>query len=545
MPVTASRLFNFIEKRPSFTIERHEVSSAAFSDLRRSLRLMIVSFHESGDWEAKEIAGRLRSVLSKWLTVPVRFDNGLLLALEEMGGAKAVESRWGRDICDHYDIACRTAQELTEIENPVRATLVKIIKGLQDNGQSFRIFCHRQSREHFESLSNSFVIEDLPHDAFIHTVVEYREAELFDALLKIGPLRSRGWGAVPDALLTAPRFDTLVQVVWSGCNDEPDFGYDPVSVQLPDDNSRAGVDPVTDRHNPILQLSWKVRETRSRDNTVGRHSDLPDIDELDVFTKLSQPVDMQNATMLQLGEAHGILYQPRSQVLSLDGDLLLDGDSQAINYRLPNETLYEGMSLILPVLNDESLDELHVEEGYFSRIWKDKLQAEYQNNPMDLVNRLRANGLLLLGLRSGIERWCVPATTVIPAPQQVLHFQILMNVLGIDFDDGVSANRRRAAWWQYAWDEIRRSRGEAIQRGTQEQQIRRSQVLNIVRSLDAEIRNKLENSTFPFSIPISENQEYRGVFLFFSIHAIEEGFRVPPNELKKICELDRIDQWRA
>ena len=86
MPVTTSRLFDFLKEHPSCSIERYEIASAAFGDLRRSLRSMIVSLAESGEWDATEFSDRLRSVLSEWLTVPVRFNDAVLLALKEMGG---------------------------------------------------------------------------------------------------------------------------------------------------------------------------------------------------------------------------------------------------------------------------------------------------------------------------------------------------------------------------------------------------------------------------------------------------------------------------
>ena len=46
--------------------------------------------------------------------------------------------------------------------------------------------------------------------------------------MKVGPLRARGWRSAPDAIVTAPRFRTLAQLVWSGSIDDSDFGYDPV-----------------------------------------------------------------------------------------------------------------------------------------------------------------------------------------------------------------------------------------------------------------------------------------------------------------------------
>ncbi len=536
MPVTASRLFDFLREQPSYSIERHEITSAAFGDLRRSLRSMIVSLSESGEWDASEISDRLRSVLSEWLTVPVRFNNAVLFILKEMGGPAAVEARWGRDIRNHYEDACRTAEELLELENPVRATLANIIQTLREKGRSFRIFCHKRSREHFESIFTASGGVALPENVFIHSVAEYREAEPFGVLVKVGPLRSRGWGSAPDALLTAPRFDTLVQVVWSGCGDEPGFGYDPVSVPLSVGDAAHDTGTSMDRYTPSLRLKWNVQEIRSRDNTIGRHDDLPDVNEFEVFTRLAQPADVQRATLVQVDEDHGILYPPHSRVLGLDTL------THSISYRLPGETLLEGMFLILPVVDDARLAGLQAEDGHFSSIWKAKLNAEYRRDPTALVIRLRDAGLRLLQLRQRIEHWCRPPSTVIHAPQSMHHFEILIKVLGLDFDTNGPAQRRRAAWWQLAWDEVRRARGEAIQTGFQEQQIIDEQLLAALHALDVDIRANVGQRTFQLAIP--PNQTLHGVFRFYRVLAVEEGFQAPPGELRMLCELSRIDQWR-
>lgn len=536
MPVTASRLFDFLEKHPSCSIERYEIASAAFGDLRRSLRFMIVNLAESEEWDAKEISNRLRSLLSEWLTVPVRFDNTVLLALREMGGPANVESRWGRDIRSNYDDACRTAQELMELENPVRDTLADVIRTLRKKGRSFRIFCLKRSRKHFEYLFPASGEAAFPENVFIHSVAEYREAELFDVLLKVGPLRSQGWGYAPDALLTAPRFDTLLQVVWSGCGDEPGFGYDPVSALLHAGDMAPDISAIADRYGSSLQLQWKVQETRSRDNTIGRHDDLPDINEFEVFSKLAQPADMQRATLVQVDDEHGILYPPHSRVLG--GDAV----TNSIGYCLPGETLLAGMFLILPVVNDARLAGLQAEDGTFSSIWKAKLKAEYQCDPAALANRLRDAGLRLLYLQGRIEHWCRPPSTIIQAPQSMHHFEILIKVLGLDFAPNEPAQRPRAAWWQFAWDEVRRARGKAIQTGFQEQQIVDEQMLATLRALNGDIRANVGQRTFQLAIP--PTQAIHGVFKFYRVLAVEEGFLAPPGELRMLCELSRIDQWR-
>ncbi len=536
MPVTASRLFDFFAERPVCSIERHEIASAAFGDLRRSTRAIIVSLNEGDDWDAKEWADRLRSVISEWLTVPVRFDDAISRLLAEVGEPRDIEARWGRDMRNHIENARLTTDELMTRHNPVRAAVANSIKTLLENNRSIRIYCHRRSREHFDSLSSEFGFARVPDHGFLHSVAEYRETEPFDALIKVGPLRSRGWGAAPDALLTAPRFDTLVQVVWTGCGDEPGFGYDPVATPTTDGDSHIGKS-VAEGLNRGLHLQWAMQETRSRDESMSKQGNLPDLDDFEVYTQLTRAVDLQRATLVQVDDVHGILYPPHSRVLSYDSQAL------SIEHRLPGETLQNGMYVILPVVDDMRLVGLQAEEGQFSCKWKEALRAEYGRDPAGLAKRLMDAGLTLLQLRSRIEHWCRPPSTVIHAPQQIRHFEMLIKVLGLDFDATHTAYKHRAAWWQFAWDEVRRARGEAIQVGVNEQQIVDDELLGSLRELGELIQAQVGQDAFEISIP--ETQHLRGVFRFYRVRAIEEGFQAPQGELKVLCELSRSDQWRA
>lgn len=535
MPVTTSAILDFLSQHQTCSIERHETSSAIFSQLRRCLRLMIVSFRESDDPEAQAASDRLRTLLSEWLTVPVPFDDAMLHALEALGDASAIEMRWGRDIRAAYDEARQCARQLQGIHNPVRTKLVEIMSDLRTSGRSFKIFCHKRARIHFETLFDQ--IEQIPLD-FLHSVREYRESEPFDILLKVGPLRSRGWGSAPDALLTAPRFGTLIQVVWSGCGDEPGFGYDPVSGPPPGDERLER--PDEPRQARSGQINWQVHEIRSWDNAGSVGGVVPDMDELQVFAKLTQPQESRRALLLQTGDDHGILYAPYSRVLSFD--LNSESDS-AVDFRVPGDTLVEGMFVITPALNDDDLGSFQAEEGHYSRIWKTKLAAEFRRDPAELVKRLREAGISVVHLYSRIEHWCKPATTVIHAPQQMRDFELLVRVLGIDFDEA-NAKPHRAPWWQYAWDEIRRSRGEAIHTGFQDQQRTDEQLLGLLRERDAQIR-ALAVAQDSFRFPIPEESSLRGHCMFHKVMSIEDGFQAPGVSLRIVFDLDTIDQWRA
>src|SRR5262245_16494152 len=221
--VSASQVFSVLEHNRTCAIDRREVYSSVFRELRRSFRLIVVTLHEVGDDESQETADRLRGLLSGWLTVPVPFDDALVESVAALGDAGAVERRWGHEIRAAYDHACAAARLLQHAENPIRTEVRDIVHQLQGAGLVWRIYCHRRARADFESI---FATDPLPPDVFLHSVKDYREVVPFDVLVKVGPLRSKGWGSAPDALLSAPRFSKMVQIVWSGCGDEDDFGYD-------------------------------------------------------------------------------------------------------------------------------------------------------------------------------------------------------------------------------------------------------------------------------------------------------------------------------
>lgn len=230
MSVSASQLFDFLQRTEVWNIDRHEIASPAFGTLRRSLRQIILRFRNSDDHSALDVLEGLRPLLSEWLTAPVPFDQSVLDTIRDLfGQPAAVQARWGADIRTAYEAALRAGDDLILIENPMRDRLRTVIQELSSQRRVFKIYCHRQARPHFNSLLLPSCGTTVPKLTFLHSLVEYREAEPFDVLIKVGPLRARGWGSAPDAIVTAPRFGTLAQLVWSGSIDDSEFGYDPVS----------------------------------------------------------------------------------------------------------------------------------------------------------------------------------------------------------------------------------------------------------------------------------------------------------------------------
>ena len=533
MTVAASHVFSFLEQCPTCAIEKHEIHLAAFSVLRRRTRLIVVRLQEDGDAESQEIADSLRSLLSEWLTVPVSFDDSVLKSISALGDAGAVDRRWGHEVRTAYDGASAAARLLPRAENPARAEVRDAVCQLRSLEAAWKIYCHRRARAHFESI---FPDDPLPPDVFLHTVKDYREAEPFDCLIKMGALRSKGWGSSPDAVVSSPRFAKMVQIVWSGCSDEDDFGYDPAGIIGTSALAPTGAaEPLGAR-----AIRWRRQVIK-----VGEAADIAaataDDDELKLFRALDRAIGLRRAILVEIDDEDGILYPPHSEVSTFDPSP--DAD-EPIGHSVAGETLAEGMFLIWPFLGDVDLGTLRAGEGRYSRIWKEQLREEMRRAPNDLMKRLRVAGIELLNLRWCVRQWCRPPSTVIHAPQQQRHFEILVRVLGIDHDFAGTAPTLRHPWWEYAWREIGHARGEAIQTGMQEQEIVDEQLLLILNDLLPEIRRRAATEPI-FELEIPPGGGLTGAVRFWEVRSIEGGFLVPDTMLKVICDLDSVEQWRV
>jgi hypothetical protein len=539
MPTDASQIFNFLDQHPACSIERHEIAASDFGALRRGLRSIVVRLRDAYDLEAQALSDRLRMHLSEWLTVPVPFDGAILEAVQILGDRNAVRDRWGQDIRVLYDAAVRAARDLTLGENPVRAKVRAVIHGLRAGGQTFRIYCHRRARPHFESLLGQ---SDAPLEdrMFLHTVRDYRDAEPFDALIKVGPLRSRGWGSAPDALISAPRFATLDQIVWSGCNDEPGFGYDPTAPPA-ELGSTPAKGPVAEHGSLSHRISWISRTTRSGEDSGTVTGGEIEPDEFQIFREFNHIRENRRATLVEIHAEQGILYPPYSHVLSFDPT---PHANEPIGYRLPGETLVEGMFVILSLHSDVDLGGSDARRGVYSQAWKTRLAAKYRADPHGLVRQLRSGGINLIDLYSCIERWSSSVADVLPAPGQRRHFQILTEVLGVDWDGNIPSKMQGILWAECAWNEIRRARGEAIQTGRDEHELIDEELLSILKDLLCDIR-LLSAMHDVFVLPIPAGRALRGIIRFYKVYSVEEGFQVPDTELRFVRELNTIEQWRV
>jgi hypothetical protein len=519
--------FEFLESNDKILHERYEVASTAFGEFRRKIFYIILRMNQSDDTEEGEISNSIRALLFNWLTTPVAFDSSFRDALSSFGDPSAFERRWG--LSGEFKSAIHFADELINEESLMRIGLAETIRATLREGKKLKIFCHRKARGHFDSLASSNNGIHLNDSTFLHSVRDYSASDPFDVLIKVGPLRSKGWGAVPDAIRSAPKFKQLTQFVWSGCSDDPRFGYDPAETS----------DLLKTTNIGDKKLVWNSIVIKSGHDDGRANDNDSELDEFSLFVETNRQATLRHAVLLEISNCEGMIY-PYTEIASFDPSC---AHASPVDLRTPAESLMEGMFIIEKHVSEIVFSETQAKLTGYCQIWKKRLAEELQSNSSAFCHSLFNNGLKLQNLESCLKYWAQPPSSVVHAPQAQKHFKILIDTLGIGADNKDYKVNNSKPWWRYAWDEIRVSRGEASQAGRQESQIIEEASLEILKFLIEEIRQKA-NSSDRFRIVIPSGCQLQGFFDFFKVLRIEEGFFAPDLELKIIRNIVVFNKWK-
>jgi hypothetical protein len=203
------------------------------------------------------------------------------------------------------------------------------------------------------------------------------------------------------------------------------------------------------------------------------------------------------------------------------------------------------MFIVIPALEDVDLGGTVVKSKFYCATWKECLRQVISVRKDEFVQALRAAGMQLVHVESAIERWADEPTSVISAPQRADHFELLMKTLA-DFAATQNAQRELAdpVWWKSAWIEIRKSRGDAIQAGFQEQEIVEELLLASLKKKIDDIRLVCAEKT-EVHINTSRDVGINGFLSFFKIIAVDNGFAAPDTEFRKAKPLLELYQWRG
>ena len=533
MTTTLTSMLDFLARHPKLLARRETFVSTHFTEVRYCLRRVVEELQDIEDDLARQLSSGLQRGLLEWLTAPKPFGPEILQGLASLGIDAQLEARWGSELARRIGDAKQALGALSGIRNPLRPAIAEAVADLRRDGRPFRVYCHRTAVEHYQSALAEAGLDSLSESQLLHSIVDYRETELFDVLIKVGPLKVRGWGSAPDALITAAKFLELRAFVWEGAADDPDFGYDPVATDA-NANDRGRTDTAQSYGRG---LAWNVQVHGSQVRGPLR-VERALVDEISLFRELSKRDGLRKAVLVALKGGQGVLLTPNSHVT-----VLTVKESAGVIRRGPaRELLSRGAFLVRPHLGSIDLGGTRAELGSFSQRWKERLAQLADADRVGLVERLRSRGLDLFRLSDAIHHWLKPPTTVIHAPQQIRHFKVLIEVLGLNGE--IAHNSGKRAWWQLAWDEISRSRGVAIRDGVIEQDIREQECISALEASMAEIvAVAMDENSFRYSFP--PGSQVSGLVMFDAVEAIEDGFMVPEGELTILRELKEADQWRA
>lgn len=533
--------FEFLERHECFLLDRREIISNPFENLRKQMRAILAAMYECGDDHEIIIARALRKSLSKWLTVPVPFNGEFTDTIQLLGSRDTIERRWGNNVYRAFEAAISAAKSMQQDGSPMRIFLGYEIEKLFKDEKSFRLYAHPDSVEYFMSI-----YPDLREPHFIYGHNEYANSDPFDVLLKVGPLRSEGWGKCPDALLTSPRFCTLTQFVWSGSSDEDGFGMDPVT-------EASVVDLLAKKQGVVVNgerdaLKWSSMTTKAGDTAHESEYGITDEPEEDDFSFLfriqSCYADVHHdrlAALLQFVNTYGILVPYREEIMVYDPER--NEVDRAIELVRPTGQHLDGCFFVLPMIGTADFGEVHVKTTKFSKIWKDCLAEVIKGSKGDLSvlsQWLKMKKVSLLNLDSRILEWCHPPGTVIPAPREWEHFNALIAVLGSHYNKYELLDEGFA---KKAWAEIRRSRGIAINEGREESRTQKELEFNLLKKIMPEIVST-EKQGDEFAVDVPPGNILKGSFRFFRIASVELGLVVPDTVLREIHTLKELEIWR-
>lgn len=536
--LTASAIYEFFQRAPELDLVRIDVASPAFAVFRRNVRRLIEIVRE--DQASIGNAESIQYSLLQWLSVPMPLSEFDLSPIVALGTPSTVAFTWGEDARRCLVEAELALDELRTAENPLRIAVQDALLDAAASCDSIRIYCHRTARAHFESLEHWKDILDLATVDFLGSPRDYRASVPFDSLLKVGPFRTRGFSSMPGAVINAPRFHRLIQVAWLGTPDQPGFGVDPIIERWTSREGETSAGEAQDHESQSIAAFTRhasvVGDTRMRGET-----DFTVVDDFSAESgsRSTRSGTNRKAILFHLADGLGCLQAPHADIICLHRQ----GANVAASRLEPSNVDDRITHLVDPALQQVDLGTVPSSHGRFAPLWKARLREEYLRNPVELVKKLRLGGIALVNLESRVREWLQLSGNVIHSPQQRRHFEILIEVLGIEGDPLSYPRGRRLTWSATAWAEIANSRGVAIQHGSERHEI-------IAEELEILLNN--ECMTFAvqvkpgvsFTWEIPAGRSLTGRIRLHAIHEIEDGYRCPDQILKTIEPIEKLLPWR-
>ena len=500
MNISASEVIEFTDKNRQI-IKKFCLISNAAAQLRSATRAISTSLYE----DEPETAAKVR-------LAGLRFNTSLALppadfmGLCGLGAREDVGIRWGHDMQTQC-ILFETARAYLEQNGTIlESSLANFIteKAEKIGVDNIKIWCHWREKEQYQSLLSSNGIE-LEDKNFLCSIADYRGTSIFGTLVRVGPLREFGWSRLPSILLSAPRYHELAQFVWEGIGDSEHIGQDPF---------------ISNIDYRSLFFETVVEEVISQDELSAEDvSDTHEIiDDFVFFNEHRYELpESVPCWLVELASDSGLLLGPGSSQLVFDST----ERKSAVAVRRAAD-LKQGQYLVIHYIHADFGPASSRTPRGLAGAWKSALRRMWRQDESGLLSRMRAAGIKLRTLDGAVRHWMSEEGVTIRAPQSRDNFKRLIErVLPPD----CLGNKT----WKHAWQEIRRSRAEAIKDGTAAVGLVTDELVDGLNKR-SDLQNSAKDMDY-FEIALDPSGGLEGILQFFLIERISRDFRAPREKL--------------
>ena len=507
--------FNFLENT-KFQITKYSIESNLLKNIRFCLRNIYSVLLDTE--EVNSITAIFRLELLKLQSSPFSpsletFESFALSDFERNS------KKWGSDFSANCVQLEKSINAFNQNISPLLAKLLEVVtKEVETYAlNQLRIWCYKRDQQLYIDAFSELNLQ-LTEKNFISSLAEYKRSDLFEILIRIGPLRSQGWSKTPLSILSAPKYKKLLRFCWSHTSDEETFGLEPVT----------GAPDFLNYFTTNEELSIKNVQFENVTNYEITFEDQDDFKFL-VDRPITNNQTCSSSVLIEFPGQKGVL-------LTLGSHQLIFNQRKIFKEK-PAKEIEQGDFLVLNNIQaDLGSSNIFNQRYKFSSIWKKALQDKYINSPDELMENLKKSGVYLLDLHGAIKRWIQPDNEVISAPQNKKHFELLFNNI---FNVNPAPLK-----WQKAWHEIMHSRVNAIQEGRIEHSILNEQVLQELEKRKEELHEKCLKGDF-FNELITSEAGIFGTISFYPVITVSSGFQTPKDKLEHINSISDLEPYRS
>lgn len=405
----------------------------------------------------------------------------------------------------------------------------QIINAISEFGvDRIRIACRSREIANFQKLLNDDV--ELTDTQFITGLKEYRAAQPFDVLFRIGSFRMEGVQKIAPPILNAPKYRKLIRFCWDRTSDELELAKDPI---ISDINYLQQI-PVTTR---TISDSTRVEEFNeidisSLDDGILNYAESYSTKVGSVIKCIRILLSENKAALFRKGHRQ-LVFRNHScgpEILQLTAKEIRSGDfwiAQSIDVDLGKE-------------------EINPEDYPMAKIWKSDLHRQLRRLPGAVTLKMKIAGITLQDRYNAAENWSTFDKYKINAPQRKSHFIALIeSVLRQDIWDGYDLNDPRLSIAENAWAELSNYKSRSIENGQLSHRIVADQLYSELRKCMASYIDILSANTDFYEFTMPEDTGLIGHVVFRRVSNINSGFYAPEEILSKLIDKEQTEQYRV